>query len=73
MEPDNGRLTQATSQGHYQRIDIYSLNAIIEIVFDTGRQNRQDKIREERRWGETRRFWDNNHMHWGTTTGEEYL
>ena len=59
--------------GHDQRIDIFSLNAIIEIVFDTGRQNRQDEIREGRRREETRRFWDNHHMRLGTTAGQEYL
>ena len=72
MEPDNDRLTQTTSQGgHYREIEIYSHNRTIEIVYYTGRH--LDEIREGRRRGETRRFWENNHMHWGTTAGEEYL
>ena len=73
MESDKDRLTQTTSQGAFSTNWYLSLNAIIEIVFDTGRQNRQDEIREERRREETRRFWDNHQIRLGTTAGQEYL
>ena len=71
MEPDNDRLTQTTPQGHFQQIEMYSLNTTIDIVFYTGRH--LDEIREGRRREETRRFWDNHHMRLGTTAGQEYL
>ena len=57
--------------GLIQRIDIFSLNRTVEIVFDIGRH--LDEIREGRRWEEARRFWDNHHMRLGTTAGQEYL
>ena len=57
--------------GRRREIVIYSLNAIIEIVFYTGR--RLDEIREGRRRGEIRRFWENHHVRLGTTVGQQYL
>ena len=57
------------SGGHRREIEIYSRNRTIEIVFYTGRH--LDEIREGRRRGETRRFWEDNH--WGGIIGEEYL
>ena len=55
--------------GDCQEIRIYSRNSTIEIVFYTGRT--LDEIREERRRGQARRFYEDNF--WGGIIGEEYL
>ena len=55
--------------GDCREIEIYSRNRTIEIVFYTGRT--LDEIREERRRGQARRFYEDNF--WGGIIGEEYL
>ena len=55
--------------GGCRKIEIYSRNRTIEIVFYTGRT--LDEIREERRRGQARRFYEDNF--WGGIIGEEYL
>ena len=57
--------------GHRREIEIFSQNRTIEIVFYTGLH--LDEIREERRRGEIRRFWENHHVRLGTTVGQQYL
>ena len=72
MESDKARLTQTTLQGGRRReIEIFSQNRTIEIVFYTGQH--LDEIREGRRRGEIRRFWENHHVRLGTTVGQQYL
>ena len=55
--------------GDCREIRIYSRNSLIEIVFYTGRT--LDEIREGRRRGQARRFYEDNF--WGGIIGEEYL
>ena len=57
--------------GGRRQIEIFSQNRTIEIVFYTGQH--LDEIREERRRGEIRRFWENHHVRLGTTVGQQYL
>ena len=55
--------------GDCREIRIYSRNSLIEIVFYTGRT--LDEIREERRRGQARRFYEDNF--WDGISEEEYL
>ena len=59
------------SGGDRRQIEICSQNRTIEIVFYTGQH--LDEIREGRRRGEIRRFWENHHVRLGTTVGQQYL
>ena len=55
--------------GHFREIEIFSRNRTIEIVFYTGRD--LDEIREGRRRGQARRFYEDNF--WDGISEEEYL
>ena len=59
------------SGGDCRQIEIFSQNRTIEIVFYTGQH--LDEIREGRRRGEIRRFWENHHVRLGTTVGQQYF